>query len=139
LKRRFALLFLAAYPRWFRGRYGDEMRALLEEHPVSAATLVDLLRGATAAHLEAGRRRAARTVPTSSERNSRMRVLLAISLLIGFLAVDAMFFHDVFKAGETTTIPQYMTGILSIPVIAMSLGWLARRARRNTNWPPSRG
>jgi hypothetical protein len=38
---------------------------------------------------------------------------------VGFLSVDFLFFHDAFKSGEVTTLPQYMTGLLSIPVFAL--------------------
>ena len=48
-----------------------------------------------------------------------MRRALDLGLIVGFLAVDFLFFHDVFKAGEVTTIPQYMTGVLSIGVFTM--------------------
>jgi hypothetical protein len=48
-----------------------------------------------------------------------MRRALDISLILGFLAVDFLFFHDLLKAGEVTTLPQYMTGLLSILVFAM--------------------
>ncbi len=48
-----------------------------------------------------------------------MRRALDISLILGFLAVDVLFFHDLLKAGEVTTIPQYMTGMLSILVFAI--------------------
>ncbi len=48
-----------------------------------------------------------------------MRRSLDISLILGFLAVDFLFFHDLLKAGEVTTIPQYMTGMLSILVFAI--------------------
>jgi hypothetical protein len=41
-----------------------------------------------------------------------------IFLIVGFLAVDFLFFHDVFKPGEVTTPAQYMTGFLSVLVIA---------------------
>ena len=50
-----------------------------------------------------------------------MRKVLDIVLIIGFLAVDFFFFHDLFKAGESTSLPQYMTGILSVPVFAISI------------------
>jgi hypothetical protein len=50
-----------------------------------------------------------------------MRKLLYIVLTIGFLFVDFIFFHDVFKPGETTSLGQYLTGILSIPVIVISI------------------
>lgn len=43
-----------------------------------------------------------------------------IVLILGFLAVDFFFFHDFFKAGETTSIAQYLTGFLSILVFVMS-------------------
>ncbi len=42
-----------------------------------------------------------------------------IGLIVGFLAVDFFFFHDILKAGEVTTLPQYMTGFLSIAVFAI--------------------
>jgi hypothetical protein len=42
-----------------------------------------------------------------------------VFLIVGFLAGDFLFFHDVFKAGEVTTPAQYMTGFLSILVIAV--------------------
>ncbi len=48
-----------------------------------------------------------------------MRRVLDIALILGFLAVDFFFFHDVLKRGEVTTVPQYMTGLLSIPVFAI--------------------
>ena len=48
-----------------------------------------------------------------------MRRVLDVGLILGFLAVDFLFFHDIFKAGEVTTLPQYMTGFLSILVIAI--------------------
>jgi hypothetical protein len=48
-----------------------------------------------------------------------MRRVLDIGLIVGFLAVDFLFFHDIFKTGEVTTVPQYMTGVLSLLVFAM--------------------
>jgi hypothetical protein len=48
-----------------------------------------------------------------------MRRVVDIGLIVGFLAVDLFFFHDVFKTGEVTTLPQYMTGFLSIVVFAI--------------------
>lgn len=49
-----------------------------------------------------------------------MKKVLAITLILGFLAVDFLFFHDIFKAGEIITLPQYLTEVLSIPVIVIS-------------------
>jgi len=48
-----------------------------------------------------------------------MRRVLDVGLILGFLAVDFLFFHDIFKAREVTTLPQYMTGFLSILVFAI--------------------
>ena len=48
-----------------------------------------------------------------------MRRVLDIALIVGFLAVDFLFFHDIFKVGEVTTVPQYTTGFLSILVFAI--------------------
>lgn len=42
---------LRAYPRWWRERYGDEMRALLEARPPDPRARIDLVRGALDAHL----------------------------------------------------------------------------------------
>ncbi len=51
MRRRLAGMALELYPLAFRRRYGEEMRALLEESPPGALTVLDLLRGALAAHL----------------------------------------------------------------------------------------
>lgn len=59
-----------------------------------------------------------------------MRRVLDLSLIVGFLAVDFLFFHDVFKAGEVTTVPQYMTGLLSILVFVLCGQSLLSSARR---------
>ncbi|HEU5215253.1 MAG TPA: hypothetical protein VFU30_06910 [Gaiellaceae bacterium] len=48
-----------------------------------------------------------------------MRRALDVALILGFLAVDFLFFHDLWKAGEVTTVPQYVTGLLSILVFAV--------------------
>ena len=48
-----------------------------------------------------------------------VRRTLAVVLIVGFLAVDFLFFHDLLKSGEVTTVPQYMTGFLSLLVFAV--------------------
>ena len=55
-----------------------------------------------------------------------MKKALAFSLIFGFLVVDFLFFHDAFKTGESITFPQYLTGLLSIPVIVISGMFLLR-------------
>ena len=42
---------LRLYPRAWRERYGDELAALLAEHPASPGDQIDLIRGAIDAHL----------------------------------------------------------------------------------------
>jgi hypothetical protein len=49
-----------------------------------------------------------------------MKKVLDAVLIAGFLAVDLFFFHDFFKAGEIITLPQYLTGLLSVIVIILS-------------------
>lgn len=49
-----------------------------------------------------------------------MRKIIDLVLIVGFLFVDFLFFHDVFKAGEGTSLAQYLTGVLSIVVILRS-------------------
>ena len=49
-----------------------------------------------------------------------MRKVIDIMLILGFLVVDFLFFHDILKVGEVITWPQYLTGILSIPVFIVS-------------------
>lgn len=62
-----------------------------------------------------------------------MRKLLCITLIVGFLFIDFLFFHDIFKPGEITTLPQYLTGLLSIPVMLLSLQALLRDDKHAKN------
>jgi len=48
-------------------------------------------------------------------------------LIIGFLFVDFLYFHDLFKVGEEASLPQYLTGILSVIVIIKSAQSLLKR------------
>ncbi len=65
--------------------------------------------------------------------NTVMKRLLSITLILGFLFIDLLFFHDIFKPGEVTTLPQYLTGILSIPVMVIALQSLLQRGGRTKN------
>jgi hypothetical protein len=58
-----------------------------------------------------------------------MRRVTDVVLIVGFLAVDFLFFHDIFKRGEVTTPAQYLTGFLSIVVIAVCGQSLVRSTR----------
>ena len=55
-----------------------------------------------------------------------MRRAVDLLLIVGFLAVDFLFFPDLFKPGERTSLPQYMTGLLSIAVFAICAQSLLR-------------
>ena len=52
-----------------------------------------------------------------------------VGLIVGFLAVDFLFFHDIFRAGEVMTLPQYMTGLLSVLVFAICSRSLLKSGR----------
>jgi hypothetical protein len=56
-----------------------------------------------------------------------MRKIIDMLLIIGFLFVDFLLFHDIFKAGEQNTLVQYLTGLLSIPVIIISMKSLLKK------------
>jgi hypothetical protein len=62
--------------------------------------------------------------------NRAVRRALDVGLIVGFLAVDFLFFHDLLKSGEVTTLPQYMTGLLSIAVLAICGQSLLKSVRR---------
>lgn len=55
-----------------------------------------------------------------------MKKVLAVALIVGFLVVDFLFFHDILKPGEVITFPQYLTGLLSIPVMLIASLYLIR-------------
>ena len=60
--------------------------------------------------------------------NETMKKVIYISLIVGFLAIDFLFFHDILKPGEIITVPQYLTGLLSIPVLVISIQSLRRQS-----------
>ena len=56
-----------------------------------------------------------------------MRKTLDIILILGFLFVDLLLFHDILKEWQTYTVVDYLIGVLSIPVIIMSLQSLFKK------------
>jgi hypothetical protein len=56
-----------------------------------------------------------------------MRKVMDTVLIIGFFVVDFFFFHDFFKPGEVITLPQYLTGFLSILVFIISFKSLFKK------------
>jgi hypothetical protein len=65
-------------------------------------------------------------VPKWPHERGNVKKALAVALIAGFLLVDFLFFHDIFKAGEVVTFAQYLTGVLSIPVLVVSALYLLR-------------
>ena len=59
-----------------------------------------------------------------------MRKACWAALILGLLFVDFLYFHDIFKPGEVTTMAQYLSGALSVPVILYSAhALLSHKAR----------
>lgn len=50
--------------------------------------------------------------------------VISVILIFGFVAVDFLLFHDIFKPGEQTTLPQYLTGVLSLFVFVLAISHL---------------
>lgn len=59
-----------------------------------------------------------------------IRKVIDLILILGFLFVDLLFFHDVFKPGESTSLPQYITGFLSILVFVISIQSLLKSSNK---------
>lgn len=71
---RLGCALLQLYPQAYRARYGEELRAVLEQYPVTPATLFDLLLSALDAHL-----RPEGLLPSPS---SRMRGTVSAALIL---------------------------------------------------------
>ena len=55
-----------------------------------------------------------------------MRKAVDVTLIVGFLAIDWFLFHDLFKPGEKYNFVQYLTGLLSLPVLVIAVQSLCR-------------
>ena len=58
-----------------------------------------------------------------------MRKTAYVVLILGFLVVDFLMFHDILRPGERTTGTEYLTGFLSVLVFAVSLQGLTKPER----------
>lgn len=76
MSARFAGLALRLYPLAYQRRYGDEMRALLEDQPPGPRTVFDLLTGAARAHLRSADAPAGAVGPAERVRASASGILL---------------------------------------------------------------
>lgn len=75
MSRRLGLLALGLYPLAFRRRYGEEMRALLNDSSPGVRGVADLLRGALVAHVRAPSSVAGAVAPDDQVRASASAVL----------------------------------------------------------------
>jgi len=69
---------VALYPARWRARYGDELLALLEEEPVTPGLVMDVIRGALAAHATAS----SSGVLTMRTRTPALASIVAILLVL---------------------------------------------------------
>lgn len=58
-----------------------------------------------------------------------MKVLKAV-IIIFLLIIDWLIFHDLFKGGERYTVTEFLTGLVSIPVIIIFGFELFRRGKK---------
>ena len=65
-----------------------------------------------------------------------LKKALAIFLIVGFLLVDFLFFHDLLKPGETITFAQYLTGAFSVPVMVLAAPIPGRGQQGHAGHPP---
>ena len=78
-------VLIELYPHAYRERYGEELRAVLQQSSVTAGTLFDLLRGALDAHLRPG------ALAGSPVKKMRGTVSAALALWIAVILVGAGF------------------------------------------------
>lgn len=52
--------------------------------------------------------------------STAVKKMVCVSLILGFLFVDFLFFHDILKPGESTSFAQYLTGVLSVPAVLLA-------------------
>lgn len=48
-----------------------------------------------------------------------MRKVLIGIIILTFIAIDWLIFHDILKPGEKYTVVQYLTGMVSIPTVIL--------------------
>jgi hypothetical protein len=113
--RRLAELVLALYPFAYRQRYGEEMRALLDETGADARAVLDLGRGALIAHL----RPAVRAV----DAENRLRLSTkGILLCWVFFAAAGLGFYKTLEGAAFTALgdahPTLSALYLSIQIVA---------------------
>lgn len=144
-RARFGGALLALYPEPWRGRYREEMLALLEDDPPSPGGLASLLRGALEAHLRPGPGRV-RATPRDRMRLSVCGLFgcwIALSVLGGGFAKEteagqyslAGHRQDVLTGLHEAVVLGALLGSVAIAVGGLPLLWQALvHARRHRDW-----
>jgi len=121
-------VLLRLYPAAWRERYGDEVAALLEEHPASTLDLLDLIRGALDAHLHPQVPGAAR--PPDKEITVNQRLLGAMAAIGGIawiIGVASIFVLQRDAFGDRNLTLAMIGLALAIACIGIALGELGTR------------
>jgi hypothetical protein len=119
---------LRLYPRPWRDRYGDELEALLEEHPPTLADHFDLIRGALDARLHP-QVQGADTPPEQETpmNNKLLGLLAAIGGLAWLLTVVTLFVMPLDAAGERNQSVTLVAVALAMALTGVALGELGTR------------
>jgi len=119
---------LRLYPRAWRERYGDELAALLEEHPASLADQLDLIRGALDARLHP---QVPGTEVVPEQEIPMSQKLLALLAAIGGVAWIAagatMFLLPRTAEGDRDTSLAFIGFAVGMALIGTALGGLGTR------------
>ena len=119
---------LRLYPRAWRDRYGDELVALLEDHPLTPLVLIDVIRGALDAHLHPQVRGSA--APSDKELPVNQRLLGAMAAVGGIawiLGIASTYVLPLDIYGERDTSLAVWGVAIGGGLIAISLGELGTR------------
>ncbi len=137
---RLARLAVALYPVAFRRRYGAELQALIEEQPLRAAGVLDLLIGALRAHL-----RPAPGLAGELDAGTRLGLGLGgvLACWVAFAAVGFGFYKTTEnhpfgahpRLGDAHLAVQLAGGISSLAVLAGALPLIAIALRRAWSEP----
>jgi hypothetical protein len=110
------------YPPAWRARYGEEMLALLEQHPLSMRSRIDLLRGALDAQLHL------RSPVMSRNRRPSVRWSLLVALLPSTFLVVRWVCQLYPFSGDSTLWNALV--VLGMMVAGLAATWSGTRARR---------
>ncbi|HZQ37115.1 MAG TPA: hypothetical protein VFD32_14380, partial [Dehalococcoidia bacterium] len=136
MNARAGTLLLALYPEAWRERYGEEMRALVEDDPPGAAGLLSLLTGACRAHLRP-ERAWGEAVPAAGAMRLSVGALFACWILVSLAGscfakvtehMDPLeHAHPLLGAGRALITAGAVLGSLAVAAGGLPLLWQAVR------------